>query len=202
MSKLPANIHPVFDSVVPRHEKEARLRQTARVIWLYGLSGAGKSTLACALERRLQTDGFTTHLLDGDNLRTGLNRDLGFSDQDRTENIRRVAEVSRLFVQAGVVVIGAFITPTRALRDLARSVIGPPDFTEVYVEATLETCRRRDPKGLYGRAEEGHVPQFTGRDSPFEAPKQPDLVVNTDLLTVADAVERIYVHVQPLLRRS
>lgn len=199
MTDTPANIHPVFDAVVPRGEKEARLNQRARVIWLYGLSGSGKSTLACALERRLMAEGFATHLLDGDNLRTGLNRDLGFSDADRTENIRRVAEVSRLLVQAGLIVINAFITPTRALRDQARAIIGPEDFTEVYVEAAWETCRRRDPKGLYARAGAGAVPQFTGKDSPFEPPERPDLTVNTDRTAVADGVELIYSRVRPQL---
>lgn len=118
MPDLPKNIHPVFDRVLPRREKEVRLRQRSRVIWLYGLSGSGKSTLAAGLERRLFAEGFATHLLDGDNVRTGLNRDLGFGDEDRGENIRRIAEVSKLFVQAGIIVINAFITPTRALREL------------------------------------------------------------------------------------
>ncbi len=202
MPDLPENIHPVFDAVIPRREKEARLNQTARVIWLFGLSGAGKSTLASALDRRLADDGFVNHLLDGDNVRTGLNRDLGFDDAGRAENIRRVAEVSRLFVDAGVIVISAFITPTRALRELARGIVGAADFSEVYVEASWETCRRRDPKGLYARAHSGEVAQFTGRDSPFEPPERADLVVSTDALSVPEALERIWQHVRPKLRAA
>ena len=180
MTSAPENIHPIFDRILSRRDKETKLRQRARVVWLYGLSGSGKSTLAAGLERRLHADGFTTHLLDGDNVRTGLNRDLGFSDADRGENIRRVAEASRLFVQAGVIVINAFITPTRALRELARGIIGADDFIEVYVEASWETCAQRDPKGLYAGAGRGEVRQFTGRDAPFEPPEKAPLVLNTD----------------------
>ncbi len=169
-----ANLHPIFDRVISRAEKESRLKQRARVIWLYGLSGSGKSTLAIALERRLAAEGFTTHLLDGDNVRTGLNRGLGFSDADRAENIRRVAEVAKLFVQAGVVTLCSFITPTRALRAAAREIIGAADLVEVYVHASFETCAQRDPKGLYAKASAGGVKQFTGRDSGFEQPLPED----------------------------
>ena len=199
MTDAPANIHPVLPDILSREEREARLRQRARVVWCYGLSGSGKSTLAIALERRLHAEGFTTRLLDGDNLRAGLNRDLGFSEADRAENIRRVAEVSRLFVQAGVVVIAAFITPTRALRKLARDIIGSADFSEVYVEASLATCERRDPKGLYTKADRGQIPQFTGRDAAFEPPARADLVINTDVESVAQSLERLYRHVRPQL---
>ena len=147
----PDNLYPIFDRVLGRADKEAKLKQRGRVIWLYGLSGSGKSTLAIALERRLYAEGFTTHLLDGDNVRSGLNRDLGFTDADRAENIRRIAEVAKLFVQAGVVVIAAFITPQRAHRQLARTIIGADDFSEVYVAASFDTCAARDPKGLYAK---------------------------------------------------
>jgi adenylylsulfate kinase len=179
----PDNLHPIFDRVLGRAEKETRLKQRGRVIWLYGLSGSGKSTLAIALERRLHAEGVTTHLLDGDNVRTGLNRDLGFTDADRSENIRRIAEVAKLFVQAGVVVIAAFITPQRAHRQLARSIIGVDDFFEVYVSASFDTCAARDPKGLYAKARAGGVQQFTGRDSSFEPPAAEDrdaLIINTE----------------------
>jgi adenylylsulfate kinase len=200
MPDIPENIHPVFDRILSRRDKETRLRQRARVVWLYGLSGSGKSTLAAALERRLHADGFTTHLLDGDNVRTGLNRDLGFSDADRGENIRRVAETSRLFVQAGIIVINAFITPTRALRELARGIVGADDFIEVYVEASWETCARRDPKGLYAGAGRGEVRQFTGRDAPFEPPEKAPLVINTDHESVERSLERLYSFACPRLR--
>jgi adenylylsulfate kinase len=182
-SPTPENLHPIFDRVLGRVEKEAKLRQRGRVIWLYGLSGSGKSTLAIALERRLHAEGVTTHLLDGDNVRTGLNRDLGFTDADRAENIRRIAEVAKLFVQAGVVVIAAFITPQRAHRQLARSIIGSDDFLEVYVAASFDTCAARDPKGLYAKARSGSVQQFTGKDSAFEPPSAEDqtvLVIDTE----------------------
>jgi adenylylsulfate kinase len=200
MTSAPENIHPIFDRILSRRDKETKLRQRARVVWLYGLSGSGKSTLAAGLERRLHADGFTTHLLDGDNVRTGFNRDLGFSDADRGENIRRVAEVSRLFVQAGIIVINAFITPTRALRELARGIIGADDFIEVYVEASWETCARRDPKGLYAGAGRGEVRQFTGRDAPFEPPEKAPLVLNTDRESVGQSLEHLYAFVSPRLR--
>jgi adenylylsulfate kinase len=190
----PGNLHPIFDHLLSRADKEAQLRQRARVIWLYGLSGSGKSTLANALERRLHAEKFTTHLLDGDNVRTGLNRDLGFSDADRAENIRRVAEVAKLFVQAGVVVIAAFITPRRALRELARSIIGVDDFLEVYVSASYEACARRDPKGIYTQAGAGQVRQFTGRDSVFEppAPGEGALVLDTEAGTPEQSLEKLH----------
>ena len=200
MASAPENVHPIFDRILSRRDKETKLRQRARVVWLYGLSGSGKSTLAAGLERRLHADGFTTHLLDGDNVRTGFNRDLGFSDADRGENIRRVAEASRLFVQAGVIVINAFITPTRALRELARGIIGADDFIEVYVEASWETCAQRDPKGLYAGAGRGEVRQFTGRDAPFEPPEKAPLVLNTDRESVGQSLEHLYAFVSPRLR--
>ncbi len=191
---LPENLHPTFDRLLSRVDKEARLRQRARVIWLYGLSGSGKSTLANILERRLQTEGFTAHLLDGDNVRTGLNRDLGFSDADRTENIRRGAEVAKLFMQAGVVVIAAFITPQRALRGLARSIVGVEDFLEIYVSASFEACAQRDPKGIYAKAGAGQVRQFTGRDSAFEppAPGEAALVLDTEAEPPAQSLEKLH----------
>lgn len=193
------NIHPIFDRVLGRAEKEAKLGQKARVIWLYGLSGSGKSTLAIALERRLHAAGRVTHLLDGDNVRTGLNRGLGFSEADRAENIRRVAEVAKLFAQAGVIVICSFITPLRALRQTAREIIGAEDFVEVYVEASFETCAQRDPKGLYAKAKAGGVKQFTGRDSEFEPPQAGDgaLVFNTEKEPAEATLERLHASIVP-----
>jgi adenylylsulfate kinase len=182
------NIHPVFDRMLGREAKEARLGQRGLVLWLYGLSGSGKSTIAIALERRLAAEGFFTQILDGDNIRSGLNRNLGFSDEDRTENIRRIAEVAKLFVRAGVVTLTSFITPRRDLRDLARGIIGPADFCEVYVSASFATCAERDPKGLYAKAAGGGVPQFTGQDSAFEEPESADLVIPTERLSVDEAV--------------
>lgn len=193
------HLYPIFDRVLGRAEKETRLRQRGRVIWLYGLSGSGKSTLAIALERRLHAEGFVTHLLDGDNVRTGLNRDLGFTDADRSENIRRIAEVAKLFVQAGVVVICAFIAPQRAHRQLARTIIGAEDFSEIYVAASFETCAKRDPKGLYAKAGAGAVKQFTGRDSSFEPPEAGDgaLVIDTEAETAEASLVRLHALVTP-----
>jgi adenylylsulfate kinase len=201
---VPENLHPTFDHLLSRADKEARLRQRARVIWLYGLSGSGKSTLANTLERRLLAEEFTTHLLDGDNVRTGLNRDLGFSDTDRAENIRRVAEVAKLFVQAGVVVVAAFITPQRALRELARGIIGAEDYLEIYVSASFEACAQRDPKGIYAKAGAGQVRQFTGRDSAFEppAPGEVALVLDTETESPAQSLEKLYAMVASKIRFS
>jgi adenylylsulfate kinase len=209
-----ANLHPVFDRVLPREEKEARLRQRGRVIWLYGLSGSGKSTLAIALERSLFAAGYATHLLDGDNVRTGLNRGLGFSDADRAENLRRVAEVAKLFVQAGIVTICSFITPLRENRTRVRETVGTDDFFDVYVKASFKTCARRDPKGLYARAAAGGVSQFTGRDSTFEPPEPascrtrrrragadvPALVIDTEAASPEACLQTLLDAVLPRIR--
>lgn len=198
------NLHPIFDRVLSRGEKEARLGQRARVLWLYGLSGAGKSTLAVALERRLAAEGFTTHLLDGDNVRTGLNRGLGFSEVDRSENLRRVAEVAKLFVQAGVVTVCSFISPLRIHRQAAREIIGAEDFIEIYVAASFEACAQRDPKGLYAKAAAGGVGQFTGRDSVFEPPAAGEaaLEIATEAETPGASLDRLHGFVIPRLRLS
>lgn len=198
------NLHPIFERVLNRNEKEQRLRQRARVIWLFGLSGSGKSTLAVALERRLHAEGYTTHLLDGDNLRTGLNSDLGFSDEDRAENIRRVAEVAKLFAQAGVVVLCSFITPAASLRSKARAIIGLDDFVPVFVRASYATCAKRDPKGLYAKAQAGQVGQFTGRDSAFEEPAAEEgaHVINTEGAGIAESVDALIKHIGPKIKFS
>ncbi len=197
-----ANLHPIFDRVLPRADKEARLRQRGRVIWLYGLSGSGKSTLAVALERRLFAEGFTTHLLDGDNVRSGLNRGLGFSDEDRRENLRRVAEVAKLFAQAGLVTLCSFITPRREHRAQAREIIGDEDLVEIYVKASFETCARRDPKGLYAKAAAGGVGQFTGKDSSFEEPisEDPALIIDTEAATQEACLDQLHQLVLPRIR--
>lgn len=199
------NLHPIFDRVLPRTEKEARLGQRGSVVWLYGLSGSGKSTLAIALERRLHAEGFVTQLLDGDNIRTGLNRGLGFSDADRAENIRRIAEVAKLHAHAGLVTLCSFITPLRALRTSARHIIGGEDLLEVYVKATFATCARRDPKGLYAKAAAGGVGQFTGQDSAFEEPDASEpatLIIDTEAASPEVCLERLHAAVLPRLRHS
>ncbi len=182
MSATSDHLYPTFDRMLPRAAKEDLLGQAGAVIWMHGLSGSGKSTLSHRLERALHDGGHLVKALDGDNVRTGLNRNLGFSDPDRLENIRRVAEVAKLFAECGVVVIASFITPTNELRRLARDIIGEADLLEVYVKASFEACAARDPKGLYAKVKAGEVKQFTGRDASFEEPERPDLVIDTEAL--------------------
>ena len=187
-----SDIHPIYHRMLSRDEREARLRQRAKVVWLYGLSGSGKSTLVTALEKRLFDDGYVTTHLDGDNLRDGLNRGLGFTDVDREENIRRVAEVSKLFLQSGIVCLNSFITPKESLRELARGILGKENLLEIYVECSFETCRRRDVKGLYKKVDAGLVANFTGKESVFEPPPHPDLVLNTETTPETESLESLY----------
>jgi adenylylsulfate kinase len=189
---MPDDIHPIYAKMLSRAAREAKLRQHAKVVWLYGLSGSGKSTLATALEQRLFADGFTTTHLDGDNLRDGLNRGLGFTDADREENIRRVAEVSKLFVDSGIICLNSFITPKESLRQLARGILGKENLLEIYVECSFETCRKRDVKGLYKKVDAGLVPNFTGKESGFEPPAQSDLILNTESTPLEDSLESLY----------
>jgi adenylylsulfate kinase len=172
------NIHPETGRFLGREDKERLLGQRGVVVWLYGLSGSGKSTIANRVERVLHAEGRFTAILDGDNLRTGLNSNLGFSDDDRAENVRRVAETAKLLAGFGVIVIVSVITPRRELRELAGRIVGG-DFLEVYVKADFETCARRDPKGLYAKARGGTITQFTGRDSGFEEPVNGCLALDT-----------------------
>ena len=177
------NIHPETRRFLERAAKEELLRQKGVVLWLYGLSGSGKSTIVNEVERDLHSDGRMTVILDGDNLRTGLNSNLGFSDEDRTENVRRVAETAKLLASQGIIVFVSVITPLRRHRASAHEIIGP-DFHEVYVKADFETCAERDPKGLYAKAKEGKIGQFTGKDSGFEEPENPALVLDTQARSV------------------
>lgn len=177
------NIHPETRRFLDRAAKEELLRQKGVVLWLYGLSGSGKSTIANEVERVLHGDGRMTVILDGDNLRTGLNSNLGFSDEDRTENVRRVAETARLLAGHGIVVFVSVITPLRRHRAAAKEIIGP-DFHEIYVKAGFDTCAERDPKGLYAKAKEGKIGQFTGKDSGFEEPENAALVLDTEARSV------------------
>lgn len=187
-----ANSNMVFQPLAVGVALRASVKgQRPVAIWLTGLSGAGKSTIANALEVALVGRGRHTYLLDGDNVRMGLCRDLGFSDADREENIRRIAELGRLFVDAGLIVITAFISPFRADRALARQIIGENAFIEVFVDTPLSECERRDPKGLYGKARAGLIKNFTGIDSAYEAPVAPDVLVNTLESSLDQAVEQI-----------
>jgi len=183
--------NPVTDPV-QSSEREQRNGHLGRIVWLTGLSGAGKSTLAVALERRLFDAGRQVCVLDGDIIRTGLCEDLGFSAEDRTENIRRIGEVARLMAGAGLVVIVAFISPFRADRDLVRAGMPVGRFTEVFVNAPLEVCEQRDPKGLYAKARAGELTDFTGISSPYESPESPEVTVPTEQLSVNESVERIW----------
>jgi adenylylsulfate kinase len=175
------NIHPIFDKILNKGHKEALLKQKALVIWMVGLSGSGKSTIAKALEQDLYERGYLTQLLDGDNLRTGINNNLGFSEAERLENIRRSAELSKLFMNCGVITICSFISPTEEIRKIAKDIIGEKDYFEVYVNAPFEICEQRDVKGLYKKARNGEIKNFTGLTAPFEAPVNPDVELRTDL---------------------
>lgn len=194
------NIHPIFDRLLSRAEREQRLGQRAGVLWLTGLSGSGKSTIAQGVERRLFELGYFPQVLDGDNIRAGINNNLGFSLADREENIRRIAEVCKLYVESGLVVISSFISPTREMRELARRIIGSDDFYEIYINAPLEVCEARDVKGLYAKARRGEIPGFTGIDSPYEAPEAPQLEVRTKEMSVAESVEFVLQGVLPFIR--
>ncbi len=186
------NIYPVFDRIYDRKVKEEILRQRARVIWFTGLSGSGKTTLAANLEKELFFRRFFCHVLDGDNIRTGINNNLGFSAEDRLENIRRIAEVSRLLINTGLITICSFISPTREIRNLARSIIGEKDFIEIFLNPPMEVCEQRDTKGLYEKARAGIIKDFTGISSPFEAPANPDLEIDTSKLSIKDSVDLIF----------
>ena len=189
------NIHPETGRFLGRAEKEALLEQRGVVLWLYGLSGSGKSTIANLVERALHAEGRFTAILDGDNLRTGLNSNLGFSDEDRAENVRRVAETAKLLAGLGVITIVSVITPRRELRALAERVIGP-DFHEVYVRAAFETCAERDPKGLYAKARDGAIKQFTGKDSGFEEPENGCLILDTETASAEECASHLLEHLR------
>jgi len=196
------NIHPIFDSILSRIEKERILEQRGLVLWLTGLSGSGKSTLARGLEKKLFKEGILTKLLDGDNLRTGLNAGLGFSEEDRTENIRRVAETAKLFVDTGVVTICSFVSPTKELRNMAKKIIGKDDYFEVYVKASFEACAKRDVKGLYEKAINGEIKNFTGLDAPFESSRNPFIVIDTEKDSEEDSLNKLFVAVLPKVREE
>ncbi len=193
------NLYPISDRLLNRSDREKLTRQTSKVVWMCGLSGSGKSTLATALEKRLFAQGRLVYVLDGDNIRTGLNAGLSFSDEDRKENIRRVAEVSKLFVDAGVVAINSFITPSESLRAMAREIIGKENLLEIYVKASFETCMKRDVKGLYAKADQGLVPQMTGRDSGFDEPVDSDLVIDTEAQSIDESIDSLFNFVSPLI---
>jgi len=187
-----AHIHPIFDRLLQTETKEKQLNQRGKVIWLIGLSGSGKSTIAQHLEAKLYDEGFLTQVLDGDNIRSGLNKNLTFSDEDRLENIRRISEVAKLFANCGIVTLASFITPTEAIRQMAKEIIGEDKYIEVFVSTSLEECEKRDVKGLYSKARQGIIKNFTGIDSVFETPQNPAIVLSTEGQTIEETVETLY----------
>ena len=185
------NIYPIFDRMLSREDKEQLLGQRGVMLWFTGLSGSGKSTVAMALERELQRRGRLCRILDGDNIRTGINAGLGFSPEDRKENIRRIAEVGKLFVDTGIITLAAFVSPTEELRQMARHIIGEADFKEIFISTPLAECEKRDAKGLYARARRGEVKDFTGISAPFEQPEHPALALDTSHLSLEESVNKL-----------
>lgn len=177
--------------MLPRSTREELLGQRGMMIWFTGLSGSGKSTVALGVERELHRRGLLCRILDGDNIRSGINAGLGFTADDRRENIRRIAEVGKLFVDTGIITLAAFVSPTNEYRQMARDIIGANDFFEVYVSTPLEECERRDVKGLYARARRGEVKDFTGISAPFEAPEHPALSIDTSMQPLDVSVEQV-----------
>lgn len=200
MQKKENNIHPVFDRIAGRNEKEKMLGQKSVSVWLVGLSGAGKTTVGAALEKRLIENGVLTQILDGDNIRSGINKNLRFTEEDREENIRRIAEVNKLFINCGVVTINCFINPTNDTREFVENILGKEDIITVYINTPLEVCEQRDVKGLYKKARSGKIKNFTGISSPFEAPKNPELAINTAELSIEESAEKILKYMLPLVK--
>ena len=194
------NIHPDFQGILQRSEKEKLLNQRAKVLWMTGLSGSGKTALAQGWEKMMHQEGYLTHILDGDNIRVGINNNLGFSDEDRMENIRRISEISKLFVDCGIITINCFVSPTIAIREQAKSIIGSADFIEIYVNTPIEICEERDVKGLYAKARKGEIQDFTGVNAPFEAPTNADFEINTYGVTIDESARSLFNYVQPLVK--
>lgn len=194
------NLTPVFSKLIAREKKEHLLQQKSKSIWFIGLSGSGKTTLALELEHYLFDQGFATAMLDGDNVRTGINSDLGFSTADRHENIRRIAEINKLFVENGIIVINSFVCPAESMRKLLTSIIGKDNVILIYVQASIKTCIQRDVKGLYKKATQGEIGQFTGISDTFEEPQHYDLLINTEQHSKEQNVEQIISFVVPKLR--
>jgi adenylylsulfate kinase len=196
------NIFPVFDKIISKEKKEKLLNQKGKVVWLTGLSGSGKTTIALQLEKELYKLGFLVQILDGDNIRAGINNNLSFSEGDRTENIRRIAEVSKLFLNCGIITINCFVSPTTKMRQIAKKIIGKENYYEIFINADLETCEKRDVKGLYKKARNGEIKNFTGIDSQYEKPNNPSLEINTSQLSIEESIEIILKNVLPQLKNN
>jgi len=199
-SSRPEHVYPIFDKMLSRSAKEQLLGQKGLMVWFTGLSGSGKSTLAVALERELHQRGLLCRILDGDNIRSGINNNLGFSAADREENIRRIAEVGKLFVDTGIITLAAFISPDEKMRQMAASIIGNEDFLEVYVNTPIEACEKRDVKGLYAKARKGEIKNFTGVSAPFEAPENPDISIDTSVTSLEESVQALLSIILPKIK--
>jgi len=196
------NIHPIFDRALSKQDKEGLLNQVSKVIWFTGLSGSGKSTIALGLEKKLFDQGYFSQLLDGDNIRSGINNNLGFSESDRIENIRRISEISKLFSQSGIICINSFVSPTVEIRKIARDIIGEDLFLEVFINTPLHICEARDVKGLYKKARKGEIKNFTGIDAPFEEPIHPFLEIKTENKTIEESVDFVFSSIIKLIKKN
>ncbi|MAJ90277.1 MAG: adenylyl-sulfate kinase [Flavobacteriales bacterium] len=202
MKEKKGNIHTIFDEILHRKDKEILLNQRSKVIWMTGLSGSGKTTIAKGVEKYLYSKGIITQILDGDNLRAGINNDLSFSSQDRNENIRRVSEISKLFINCGIITINCFISPTIKMRKMAKDIIGEENFIEIYINASIEECKKRDVKGLYKKAENKKIKNFTGISSPFESPKKPELEIDTSKLSINESIQKVIDYILPKIKHN
>lgn len=196
----PKNIFPIFDQTLSQSEKQTLLHQKAVVLWLVGFSGAGKSTIANALERKLFENKYFTALLDGDNLRAGINNNLGFKPEHRLENIRRTAEIARILLQNGIITICTFVSPLQNMRTLAKNIVGDTHFFEIYINASLATCEKRDVKGLYKKARNHEIENFTGISAPFEPPTNPHLTLYTDQNSIEECTQQLFEFILPYIK--
>ena len=202
MKEAKGNLFPIFDDILQKEDKEKLLQQNAKVIWMSGLSGSGKTTIAKGVERYLHSQEILNQLLDGDNIRVGISNNLTFSSDDRAENIRRISEVSKLFINCGVVTLNCFVSPTIEIRDIAKEIIGAENFIEVYINASVETCESRDIKDLYKKARKGEIKDFTGISAPFEAPKNPEIEINTSQLSIDESVQKVLDYILPIIKNK
>ncbi|MAW21176.1 MAG: adenylyl-sulfate kinase [Flavobacteriales bacterium] len=202
MKEEKENIFTVFNEILQRKDKEELLNQNSKVIWMTGLSGSGKTTIAKGVEKYLHSKGILNQVLDGDNIRVGISSNLTFSSEDRSENIRRIAEVSKLFMNCGIITLNCFISPTKKIRQIAKEIIGEDDFIEIYINASVTTCENRDVKGLYKKARKGEIINFTGISAPFEAPENPKLEINTSKLSINESIQKVLDFILPIIKNK